>query len=60
MPTKAELLEENSKLIKSTIKGWAIRIQYMVDSYINGDEAGFGHVAQLQSIVNEMINFSGE
>jgi hypothetical protein len=60
MPTKAELLEENTRLIKSTIKGWAIRIQYMIDNYINSDEAGFGHVNQLQSLVSEMFSFSGE
>ena len=60
MPTKAELLEENTRLIKSTIKGWAIRIQYMIDNYINSDEVGFGHVNQLHGLINEMVTFSGE
>lgn len=52
MPTKAELLEENMRLLKSAVKGWSHRLLYIAE--LGGDPT------QIESIVSEMIDFSGE
>lgn len=57
MPSKTELLEENIKLIKNTIEGWASRIQFI---YANIDKIGSDLFnREIDIIVGEMLKLSG-
>ena len=57
MPTKAELLEENMKLLKNTIKGWANRLMFM---FKNKDVMISEIMQQISIIIDEMLAFSGD
>lgn len=54
--TKAELLEENMKLLKIAIKGWANRLDFLIDNVIEEQEE---QEIYLASIIDEMLAFSG-
>lgn len=58
MPSKAELLEENLKLIKLSINGWVNTLKFLFN---NVDMLGSDSVmGGLDSIITEMDNFSGD
>jgi hypothetical protein len=56
MPTKVELLEQNSELLKNAIAGWANRIVYLISDC----EIEQRVLDNLSWIVDEMRKFSGE
>lgn len=55
--TKAELLEENMRLLKNAIKGWANRLDFLIDNVIEEQEK---QEVYLASIIDEMKSFSGD
>lgn len=56
MPSKAELLEENLRLIKNSIKGWANQIR-LINSYsLNQDQM----IVATMGLLEEMDNISGK
>ena len=56
MPTKAELMEQNTMLLNNAIIGWASRIAYMIAD-CDIDQRTLDGLTQ---IINEMRNLSGE